>query len=223
MKAIFDHVQPVSGDIHMFYFRPERRVRYIAGQFVEIELDQTATDERGRKRWFTLCSSPTEELLAIATRISSSSSKFKEQLNALSPGKSLSISEPLGDFVLPIDPSTPLVFVAAGIGITPYRSMVKWLTDTKQTRSIELIYSASNPQQLAFLDIFSAQGITPTLITSEDITCQTIVKAVTNLKDKHLYVSGPELMVEKLVKEITETKLEVGQLITDYFHGYSAL
>src|SRR6185369_15796787 len=102
-----------------FWFRPERPVDYIAGQFTEIYLPHSGADSRGERRWFTLSSSPTDALVSITTQfIPTEGSTFKKELFGLRPGAALKLADPMGDFVLPKDPSIPLLFIAGGLGIT---------------------------------------------------------------------------------------------------------
>jgi len=85
-----------------FYFRPEQPLSYTAGQFTELTIPHKRPDERGLKRWFTLSSSPTSELLSITTKFNNDkSSSFKKALFGLKPGAELTMAEPMGDFVLP--------------------------------------------------------------------------------------------------------------------------
>src|SRR4051812_34213512 len=128
MKAIFDHSQPEAANITTFFFRPEKPVQYTAGQFTELYLPHNNPDKRGIKRWFTISSSPSEELLSITTKFTpEKGSSFKETLRKLVPGTEVHLEEPMGDFVLPKLIQTPLIFVAGGIGITPFHSILEWL------------------------------------------------------------------------------------------------
>jgi ferredoxin-NADP reductase len=67
MQVHFSHSKPVNKHTSTFYFASQKPFHYLAGQFTEISLPHAHPDNRGTKRWFTLSSSPTEELLAITT------------------------------------------------------------------------------------------------------------------------------------------------------------
>ncbi len=129
MKAIFDHAKDEASNIRTFYFRPEKPAHYTAGQYTELALPHPHPDKRGGRRWFTLSSSPTEDLLSITTKYAGDddTSSFKRTLFKLKPGSEVHMADPMGDFVLPKLIQTPLVFVAGGIGITPFHSMLEWL------------------------------------------------------------------------------------------------
>lgn len=222
MTTTFVRRKQIAEGIYTFYFQSNPQLRYIAGQFIELELRLDRPDQRGSKRWFTLSSSPTEELLAITTRVGKRMSSFKESLMKLSVDEQVSLRDPMGDFVLPKDPSIPLTFVARGIGITPVRSMIKWLSDTHQARNIRLIYATRDPADQIFLDVIRLHGVDIVLIANDDFTYSTLLSLSAIQNNAYLYVSGPETVVEALTKDITSNAQQPASLIADYFHGYDA-
>lgn len=231
MQAVFDHTEPKADNITMFWLKPRQEVKYTAGQFTELYLPHDKPDDRGIKRWYTLSSSPTEGLLAIATKFAKDrGSSFKRTLRALQPGAEVRMADPMGDFVLPKDPNIPLVLVAGGIGITPYRSMVKWLLDMNERRDIHLLYSLSTVDEIVFKEIFEAYGLKMDIIVnnppagwqglSGKLTAQRILDVAGNLQGKQLYLSGPEPMVEAFDKDLKNLGLLPDQIVTDFFPGY---
>lgn len=222
MKVTLDHVDDLTADIKMLWFKPEKPIRYIAGQFTELKLPHEGVDERGDKRWFTLSSSPSEPLLAITTRNShDKASSFKKQLFSLKPGVELNFAEPMGDFVLPKDRTIPLVFVAGGIGITPMRSMIKWLIDTNDKRDIRLLYGVRHESDAVFVHLFKEYGVT-VQVTAEHLTADRIGSFADKLPGKLIFLSGPEPMTETLVKDLQNLGISNKRLVTDYFPGYDA-
>ncbi|MCW1907790.1 MAG: FAD-dependent oxidoreductase [Candidatus Saccharibacteria bacterium] len=228
MKATLVRTEKLNEQVYSFWFEPERRFRYIAGQFIEITLPHDNADDRGTRRWFTLSSSPTEELLAITTRFSHQGSSFKRTLHELQLNDVVEISEPMGDFVLPKDTSSPLFFVAGGMGITPYRSMAKWLADTKESRNVQMIYSLKEAADEVFREVFAAAGIEPTLfITGHEAHAQhlrahDILNAIQD-DQTILYISGPEPMVENLEKQLKTAGFPANRLVLDFFPGYQPI
>lgn len=221
MNATLHHTVDEAANIRTYFFTPDRPLRYIAGQFIEMTLPHDHADDRGVKRWFTLSSAPGHELVSITTKHAPKSSSIKQALWELKPGDSLSISDPMGDFVLPKDESTPLVFVAGGIGITPYHAMVQWLHDTQQERNIHFIYSVSSPEEIIFEQLFNTNWIKTTqLIAQPKLTADQIAALTDGLKNKQVFLSGPEPMIEALVEQFKKLGLGQDQLITDYFPGY---
>lgn len=230
MKVKFDHSEHVTDSINTFWFRPEHKVDYTAGQFIELYLEHPNHDDRGIKRWFTLSSSPSEELISITTRLSSETvSTFKQALWKLNPGDVVKMVEPMGDFVLPIDPSVPLLFTIGGIGITPVRSMVKWLKDNNQRREITLLYAAGKESELAFIDLFKQYGLRlETLVgaSHEKTTAEFVEHHVRFHEQKPhglMYISGPEMLVESIVEHLKQHNITQEQLITDYFPNYQKI
>src|SRR6266568_8903150 len=99
---------------------------------------------------FTMASSPTEKEIHIGVKFSEPSSKFKRALLAMQPGDAVEVGQIAGDFTLPKDPAQKLVFVAGGIGVTPFRSMLKYLLDTGQKRDIVVLYVVTRPGDLVY-------------------------------------------------------------------------
>ena len=127
-------------------------VDYRPGQYFWVELpDRGYDDEKGLRRHISLVTSPTERgVLGLATRIRDSA--FKRTLVELQVGDEVDVEEPKGSFVLPEDTSRPYVFVAGGIGITVFRSMLRYIADTGQPYRVTLVYSNRNRASAAFLD-----------------------------------------------------------------------
>lgn len=228
MKATLKYIENHTLTIKTFWFKPEKAVDNVPGQYTEIYLPHKNPDKRGQKRWFTIYSSPTENLLAITTKITNQCSSFKKALNELKIGAEIIFSEPMGDFILPIDDSLPLVFVAGGIGMTPFRSIIKWLEDSNQKRDIQLIYAAKNESDLIDRDLFAY--VNTKYIISEPssnwkglsgkLSANKILKLSKIKPSTHIFLSGPEPMVEAFTKDIISTGLPKHQIITDYFPGY---
>lgn len=118
-----------------------------AGQYLIVKLDVPADPRRG-SRSFTMANAPTEDRVMITTRIRSSS-PFKQSLAALRPGDRIPAKGPFGKFVLHTD-DAPALFLAGGIGVTPFRSMIKHALDTGRDIPMTLIASDRVPEAIAF-------------------------------------------------------------------------
>ncbi len=231
MNVTFDHTEPVARNIQTFWFKPERPVRYIAGQFTEIYLPHDDPDDRGIRRWFTLSSSPTDGMVSITTKhASDQSSTFKTDLWRLEPGTLLKLADPMGDFVLPKDKSIPIVFVAGGMGITPMHSMVKWLKDNDERRQIHLLYAVTEEDELAFTGLFRDYPLEFTPIVKNptgkwngltgSLSSGRVLELAPDDGNIIYYLSGPEPMVETFYKEMKQKGIPDERLVTDYFPGY---
>jgi ferredoxin-NADP reductase len=234
MKVILDHVHDEASNIRTFFFKPETPVRFTAGQFAEWTLKHSRADDRGIKRWFTISSSPTDDLVTITTkRAAENGSSFKNALFQLKPGDEITMSEPMGDFVLPKLIQTPLIFVAGGIGITPFHSILSWLHATGEVRPIKLLYAVRVEEEIIFQETFDKAGISPVYVVSQpsdawggergQLSAELVLGLEKPDENTLVYVSGPEPMVEKLEKDLKKAGLRKDQLVLDFFPNYTGL
>lgn len=225
------HTHEETPDVKTFWFKPSQTLRYTAGQFIELYLPHDNADDRGQKRWFTLSSSPTDEEISITTKFAGErSSTFKRALWELKPGATLRAVEPMGDFVLTKDTEEPLVFVAGGLGVTPYHSIIKWLSDAGEKRSIEMILAFNKQEEVLFEDLFRQYVKNLTLVLSDPptgwhgesghLSGERILQFIDSAANKRIYVSGPEPMVETLEKDLLTAGVDKNNLVLDFFPGY---
>lgn len=234
MKVTLVKTEQVNYNVRTFWFEPEQSVQYTPGQFIELFLPHEDADDRGIKRWFTLSSSPTDKLLSISTKFEGDkASSFKKHLFDLKPGAELKMVEPMGDFVLPKDASIPLVFVAGGMGLTPFHSIVKWLSDTGEKRDIKILLAFNQPKDILFEDLFRSYVSDFEVIVSNPnenwkgevgrISADKILTFIGESAEKYrIYISGPEPMVESLEKDMHAKGINKSQLVLDFFPGYTA-
>ncbi len=126
-----------------FVFKPGQCIRLTL-------LDPLYKDKKGNARDFSIASSPGEPSLMIATRMTGSA--FKRSLADLPVGSSVRVNGPYGEFLLNVDPMRPAVFLAGGIGITPFRSMIKHAIEQHALQRLTLVYCNRTPDDAAFLD-----------------------------------------------------------------------
>ncbi len=220
MKVKLVRKELISGNISTFWFQPDNPVRYIAGQYIELYIPHSNPDERKERRWFTLSSSPSEDLLSITTRlIEPRRSTFKKALNNLKIGTEIKILPPMGDFVLPKDESLPLIFIAKGIGITPFRSMLKYLNDNDKKLNIKLIYCVDKPKDVIFKDIIE-EATTKFIIREGNISTDELSRYIEDDGKSLIYTAGPERMVETLRDNLIGKGFDQGRLRNDFFHNY---
>lgn len=222
MQVVFKKSEQIADHISSFYFSADTKPHYVAGQFTELYLPHQNRDNRGDKRFYTLSSSPTEELLAITTKFAAENgSSFKQALQALEPGASVELASPMGDFVLPKDPSIPLTFVAGGIGCTPFRSMLQYCLDSGEKRDITVIYGAGQPQELAFEKLFAGATTSFIPLVNQALDAEYILSHSNS--SGYLYLSGPEAMIEALQKDLRQAGVERKRIQTDFFPGYATV
>ena len=210
-------------NIWAFRFKPTQPLTWIAGQFIRVELDHDNPDDEGIKRFFTISSAPYDEIVQITTRVTNST--FKQALAALPIGGVLSmIKEPDGDFVWR-DSDKPHVLVAGGIGITPFRSILKQRAHDNKPLNATLIYSGRD-ENLPFKDEFNVWAADhPEFIVKyvigERLTAEKIAELQPTINESLVYVSGPEPMVETLGHQLKAAGLPDGQLQQDFFPNYN--
>jgi ferredoxin-NADP reductase len=232
MKLFFENYIDEAKGIRTFFFKPETALHYTAGQYIELTLKHNNPDKRGLKRWFTLSSSPNQDMLSITTKLASEhSSSFKKALNHLKQGDELSFNGPMGDFVLPKLIQTPLIFVAGGIGITPFNSMLTWLSETSEQRPIRLIYGVNSEEEIIFQETFDKAGQHATIVVENPssawggergkLSSEMILGLSKPSEDSLIYVSGPEPMVESMEKDLKHSAIGQSQLVLDFFPNYS--
>lgn len=226
----------LSPDTYEFVFPAPPKFRFRPGQYMEWTLAHPHPDDRGNRRFFTIASSPTEHNLRFAVKFDKKSSTFKRAMMA--PGRDVSIlaSQLAGDFTLPDDPNQKCIFLAGGIGVTPFRSMIKYLLDEHQRRPITLFYAARSPDEFVYRDVFDraqAELGIRTVYTITDprvvpanwsgktgrITPEMIKSVVPDYRQCVFYISGPRGMVDAFRDSVHGLGAEGIQIRTDYFAG----
>ncbi len=209
--------------IFSYLFSMPPRFRFTPGQYMEWTIAQHKTDARGNRRYLTLSSSPTEPGLMFTVKHPNPASAFKLRLDELKPGDSILASHLSGSFCLPKDPSKKVALIAGGVGITPFRSMIKHLLIANQKRDVLLLYSAKSDSELAFKQLFtkaSTVGLKTAYITGERLDRAKIKTAVPDFVTRHFYVSGPLLFVNAAQTALLELGVSGSNITTDYFPGY---
>jgi glycine betaine catabolism B len=123
-------------------------LNYTAGQFAFFDIGGVYNDPKGPIRHFTISSSPTENFIMFSTRIRDS--PYKKRLSTLEEGNKAKVRGPEGQFVLHQDYSKPAVFLSGGIGVTPFRSMIKYATDKQLPLQIVMFDSNRNRDNILF-------------------------------------------------------------------------
>ncbi len=222
LLMIFEEKKEIAPGIYEFIFRPQRKFAFSPGQYLEWTLPHHA-DKRGVRRFFSIASSPTEDRVRLGIKIGENASTYKRVLSILNPGDKIFAGDLAGDFILPKDKAQKLAFIAGGIGITPFRSMVKYLVDQKEQRDIVLFYSCSKESDFVFNDIFEAAsreiGLKLVCITDR-LNIDQIKKEIPDYKERKFYMSGPNSMVDNYKKLLKKLGIHPHKIITDYFPGY---
>lgn len=212
----------IVDNVWAFRFRPDEPFNWTAGQYVRVELPHENPDAEGTKRWFTNSAAPYEGIMQITTRVTQST--FKQALSKLEPGDELQLIEnPEGDFVWQAS-ELPIVFVAGGIGITPFRSILKQRAHDGQPLKVTLVYGSRTPEVPFKDELEQWQATNPELLVhylvGEPLTAESIAAQVPSLNESLVYVSGPEPMVQALSSDLMQHGLPESQLKRDEFPNY---
>lgn len=233
----FKERNQLAPTIFEFLFVNSRPFKYLPGQYLEWTLPHQKPDSRGIRRYFTIASAPEEEFVKLGVKIvPEKSSSFKKALLDLKPGSRLTADQLAGDFILPENLDKKLIFIAGGIGVTPFRSMLQSQIKAGIHRETALFYSASNIQEFVYKDIFKKAedlGVKTVYIyggkeaapknwigESGYITGDMIKKYAPDFKERIYYLSGPVAMVNNYKKLLGGLGISDGQIVTDYFPGF---
>lgn len=204
-------------DIFSLILEKPKGFNFYPGQYLDIEL--LADDPSGNVRAFTISSSPTEDYLMITTNKGVTS--FKKFLEKLKAGDQINASHPAGTFTL--DETEEAVFLAGGVGITPFRSMLKYALDQKLSTPITLIYSNSDNNFLFKKELNLWQKQYPSLtihyvVTGRDGRLDQ--EKFSPITDSIYYLAGPPKMVDDFENMLLILGVDSTNIRTDRFDGY---
>lgn len=228
----------IAPNIFDFIFEPSRRLAFAPGQYMEWTLAHNEPDSRGNRRYFTLASSPTENELRIGVKFYEQSSTFKQAMLAMNQDSQIMAGQLAGDFVLLNDPYQKCVFIAGGIGITPFRSMLQYLLDHHETRPIVLYYVNRRADEIVYTDVLNRalrELRIRTIYTLTDpdnvpawwrwrvghLTPQTLAEDVPDYRNCIFYISGPNAMVNTYKRLLHQLDVPDSQIKTDFFPGFA--
>jgi ferredoxin-NADP reductase len=234
MKARIKEKREVAkGTLFVTFDVGGENVEFEPGQYFWVELlDPPYEDEKGPRRHTTVVTSPTEGVLGLATRIRDTA--FKRSLVEMPEGASVDVEQPKGSFVLPEDTSKQYVFVAGGIGITPFRSMLRYIADKGLDYDITLVYSNRDVESTAFLDeLKELESVVPrcrVIFTMTDdptwegdkrmLDAEVLRELLGDLESFDFMIAGPPPMAKSVEASLLEAGLSEGQVQSDSFSGY---
>lgn len=191
---------------------------WIPGQYQTYVLPQAGTKKADNQHFFTIASAPSEGEIHISTRVTDS--KFKQALNALQPGDAIEAHDIEGDFTWEDD--NPVVLIAGGIGVTPYRSILLERAALGLPLNAILLHY-NREEAIPFRAEFEAlqkehDELSLEYIVGEPITAQSILAHVPPVEGIVYYLSGPEAMVDAVGEDLKAHGVELKQ---DWFPGYT--
>jgi ferredoxin-NADP reductase len=234
---LVERLEVATGTMAFAFDRPAD-FQFTAGQFITLILpDPPYTDAKGNRRTFSVASPPQESgRIEIATRMTGSA--LKRSLAEVPLGSPVDLLGPSGSFTLHSDASVPAVFIAGGIGITPFRSMTHDAVSRGLPHRIMLIYSNRNPESAAFHDEFlKLAGTHPALtyiptMTDLDtaqktwkgerrlVTADFLRDYIGDLGRPIFYLAGPPGLVTGGTKAVIEAGADPTRVRSEEFEGY---
>jgi len=205
------------------------------GQYFWITLiDPPHDDEKGPRRHITAVTSPNERgVLGLCTRLRDSG--FKRSLAELPVGTEVEVEQPKGSFVLPEETDRPYVFIAGGIGITVFRSMLRYIAEEELPHRITLVYSNRDRDSTAFLDeLVELERVNSNLRLVLTMTNDPSWEGETRRIDADLLrdhvgedlrpftylIAGPPAMVEAVERTLGAAGIPEDQIRPERFSGY---
>lgn len=222
--------------VYDFVLRSDRRFAYKPGQYMEWTLGLPKSDSRGNRRYLTIASSPTEHETLLGVKFYENPSAFKTHLARMRPGDKIIGGQLAGDFVLPDNKNKKIVFVAGGIGITPFRSMLKYMVDRGQKRPVVMLYSNRNYEEIVYTDVLEEArqklGV-KTVYTLTDkksipegwpgyagyFNAEIISREVPDYRERTFYISGSGTMVDGFKETLLGMGVSRRKIRTDFFPG----
>ena len=208
-----------------------QKFEYKPGQYMMMELD-VDDPENGNTRPLSIASSPTENFLLFSTK--NSQTLFKQKFNSLKISDRVKLKGPMGIFVLKED-AKEIIFLGGGIGITPFRNMIKYATDKKLPIKLTLIYSNKTSNDIVYKNewpIFEKQN--PNFKVVNTITDNTkgwngmtgrinegmIREFCDNINNAIFYICGPPGMFDGLFQLLKSMQVPLQNIKIEKFVGY---
>jgi ferredoxin-NADP reductase len=235
MRATIKEKREVAkGTLMVVFDLHGQEVDFTAGQYFWVELpDRGHQDERGLRRHISVVTSPTERgVLGLATRLRDTA--FKKTLAELEVGDEVDVEEPKGSYLLPEDTDREYAFLAGGIGITVFRSMLRYIADEGLPHRITLVCSNRDRESTPFLDELEElerriPGLRVVLTMTQDsgwdgesrrVDAAMLRDHLGDLDAYTFYAAGPPGMVKGVEAMLKEAGVEEERIRPGSFAGY---
>ena len=233
VRLVLERRRFVTPTAQELTFRAQGKVSFLPGQYLELDVPHRRADARGTRREFSIVSAPADlPTLRIAYKNGDRQhpSSYKQALAAAEPGAALAVTGTWGDFLLPRGES-PVLMVAAGIGVTPFVSQLRELQAASIARDIVLVYVAADASELAFRDEIASTGARVVVFTRDQpldlpahwtwaggirLDADGLEQVVPDISTRHAFISGPPRLIADLAPALQKARA----LTTDAFAGY---
>lgn len=228
----------VARDTLAFTFDKPPGFTFKAGQAIDVSLiDPPEMDAKGPRRAFSIVSAPHEDHILLATRTRDSA--FKRVLGEMPIGGRVQVEGPFGSLTLQSNRSRPAIFLAGGIGITPFMSILRDATHKRLPQVITLLYSNRRPEDAAFLQELQQlerdfRGSFKQFATMTDpagvgqewsgrngmINAELIRNVIVKPSRPIFYVVGPPAMVAGMRQLLNSMGIDDDDIRSEDFSGY---
>ena len=224
MDLVLQKKRQEASDTISFVFDAETPLNWQAGQFLKYTSSHPSPDDRGDERYFSISSAPYERAIMLTTRFAQKGSSFKRALQNMRPGDAIKADELEGDFVVE-DPRRDYIFIAGGIGITPFRAILLDLEHRREPINVRLLYANRNDEfpfkaELERLDQSHPRFEIEYFVQPRRIYESVIRRVDQQLRDALIYISGPEPMVEAFDSMLDQMGIPESRVKNDFFPGY---
>lgn len=225
MKLKMVEKRQETKDVFSFVFEPEEPVLWDAGQYMFYKILHDKQDSRGDTRIFTISSAPYQKKIMLTTRyLFEESSSFKKALFTKEIGESIEGLRISGYFTVQ-QADDKMVFIAGGIGITPFHSILLELENKKSIKDIILIYSNKREEDVIFKDTLDRlnqqhSGLKIFYIFSPQRCDQKMMKEVVpEIENRTYYLSGPTRLIKAVEEDLVLLNVPKERIKKDYFPG----
>jgi ferredoxin-NADP reductase len=220
-----------------FHFERPSRFDFKPGQSADVTLTRPPeTDSEGNTRTLSIASSPYETQLMFATRMRDTA--FKRSLKKIPLGTEVKIDSPMGSFTLHKNSAKPAVFLAGGIGITPFISIVRQADHDRLPHKLYLFFSNRRPEDTPFFEALQMLEksnpnfrlictMTEMTLSKQEWTGETgfinkemLSRHLTSLQGSIYYAAGPPAMVTAMREMLVGARVDEDDIRTEEFAGY---
>jgi ferredoxin-NADP reductase len=228
--------EKLAAEVTLFHIEKPEGFQFLAGQYCLVSVpDMGFQDDRGLRRPFSISSSPLEKELLFVTKLGGSA--LKRTMGEMAPGTTITLGQPYGFLTLPETTATPLVFLAGGVGIAPFRSLCRYATDAATGHAITLFYSSRTPEETPFLDEFTAMReqnsrlrVVATMTRLAEgparwsgltgrLSAAMIKGQCAAWESAEYYIAGPPVMADAMKQTLEELHIPQGRIKIELFAG----
>jgi ferredoxin-NADP reductase/Na+-translocating ferredoxin:NAD+ oxidoreductase RnfD subunit len=235
-KLTLLRIERIAAGCYDYVFHADQRLAFQAGQYLDWTLAVPNPDNRGNRRPFTIASAPSAPEVRLGVKFYDAPSTFKLSLSSMRPGDVIYGSQIAGSFTLPRDRTEKLAFIAGGIGITPFRSMIEELLNRGEPRPIVMLYGNNRLDEVAYAGLFErarrhlglhvvyavAEPEEPGYDIHQGFIDEALIRReIPDFAERTFYISGPRAMVVRFQHALRDLGVPRWRIRVDYFPGFA--